>query len=457
MAFSPGPSFADHAFPFNSVERPTFSRHYKQGGTVTSFRFIHTADVHIDSPLIGLTRHEGSAAERIRSATREAFDNLIGQAIDEQVAFVVIAGDLYDGEWRDFHTGLFFTLQMGRLGKAGIRAFVLYGNHDAESQITKRLSLPDNVNAFLARKPETFVLDDFQVALHGQSFRERAVTENLVLGYPDPLPGMFNIGVLHTALGGMAGHENYAPCSLDDLIAKGYDYWALGHVHNAQVLHEHPHVVFPGNLQGRHIRETGPKGAHLVTVEDGQITDFTTLRSDVVRWARLPVAVDDCSRPTDVCDRVHQSIEQAVSSEADGRLLACRIELTGESGLHGDLLTSTDYLMAEAQAAALSLGDEGAWIEQLVVSTRPKRDPVIAAEQQDALGELNNMLAEAGNDEELLQQLASDIGEFCRRLPADLRTRVEDASLKAAINGDYAGVIGQVQDYLNARLTAQGD
>lgn len=422
-----------------------------------SFRFIHTADVHIDSPLVGLMRHQGTAAERIRSATREAFDNLIGRAIDEGVAFVVIAGDLYDGDWRDFHTGLFFSLQMGRLAKAGIRAFVLYGNHDAESQITKRLSLPDNVNAFSARKPETFVLDDFRVALHGQSFRQRDVTENLVPGYPDPLPGMFNIGVLHTALGGMAGHENYAPCSLDELIAKGYDYWALGHVHNGQVLHEHPHVVFPGNLQGRHIRETGPKGAYLVTVEDGQITDFTILRSDVVRWACLPIKVDGCSRPTEVCERMRQSIEQAVSSEVEGRLLACRIELTGESGLHSELLASTDYLMAEAQAAALSLGDDGAWIEQLVVSTRPKHDPVVATEQQDALSELHIMLAEAGSDEELLQQLASDIGEFCRRLPADLRTRTEDTALKAAIIGDYAGVIGHVQDYLNARLTAPED
>ncbi|HQT74521.1 MAG TPA: DNA repair exonuclease [Acidiphilium sp.] len=424
---------------------------------MTSFRFIHTADVHIDSPLIGLTRHEGPAAERIRSATREAFDNLIGQAIDEQVAFVVIAGDIYDGDWRDFHTGLFFSLQMGRLAKAGIRAFVLYGNHDAESQITKRLTLPDNVSVFSARKPDSFVLDELKVALHGQSFRQRDVTDNLVPGYPDPVSGMFNVGVLHTALGGMAGHENYAPCSLDDLKAKGYDYWALGHVHNGQVLHEIPHVVFPGNLQGRHIRETGPKGAHLVTVEDGEITDFTTLHCDVVRWSRLSVPVDDCSRPAEVSDRIRQSIEQAVAAEADGRLLACRIELTGTSNIHGELLASAENLMVEAQAAALGLGDDAAWIERLVVSTQAWRDPSVSVDQQDALGDLRNMLADAGNDEDLLQQLASDIGELSRRLPADLRTGVEDAALKSAIDGDYADVIDHVQDYLSARLAAPGE
>jgi hypothetical protein len=153
---------------------------------------------------------------------------------------------------------------------------------------------------------------------------------------------------------------------------------------------------------------------------------------------------------------VRESIEQAVAAEADGQLLACRIELTGESGIHGELLASTDYLMAEAQAVALSLGEDGAWIERLVVSTQPQRDLAICA-QQDAFGELRNMLAEAGKDEELLQQLGSDIGEFSRRVPADLRTGTEDAALKAAIDGDYAGLIGHVQDYLSARLTETGD
>src|SRR5690348_16371804 len=346
---------------------------------------------------------------------------------------------------------------MGRLAKAGIRAFVLYGNHDAESQITRRLSLPENVKAFSSRKPESFVIEEHKVALHGQSFRQRDVSENLVPSYPAPLPGMFNVGVLHTALAGTPGHETYAPCSLDDLKAKGYDYWALGHVHNGQVLHKNPHIVFPGNLQGRHIMEAGPKGAHLVTVEDGQITDLTTLHCDVVRWSRLSVPVDDCSHPAEVSDRVRQSIEQAVATEADGRLLACRIELTGTSNIHGELLASAEGLMAEAQAAALGIGDDVAWIERLLVSPQPRRNPLGAADQLDALGNLRAMLADAGKDESLLQQLASDIGEFSRRLPADLRTGVEDAALKAAVDGNYADVIDHVQDYLSVRLAAAGE
>ncbi|EAR23125.1 Metallophosphoesterase [Nitrococcus mobilis Nb-231] len=392
--------------------------------------------------------------EQIRSATRVAFDNLISQAIEEEVSFVIIAGDLYDGDWRDFQTGLFFSHQMGRLGKVGIEVFLLYGNHDAESQITKRLSLPENVKVFPSRNPGTFALDELSVVLHGQSFRQRDVTENLVPQYPDPVEGMFNIGVLHTALGGLGGHENYAPCSLDDLVAKGYDYWALGHVHNGQILHEHPHVVFPGNIQGRHIRETGPKGAQLVTVEDRQIAEFTSLFPDVARWARLPVSVEKCARTADVIDRVRQAIEEAVSSEADGRLLACRIELRGQTSLHAELLVSMDHLLAEARSAALSIGADAAWIEKLVVATEPALDHKAAAGRQDALGELQRMIGEAGSDEGLVGKLEADIAEMVRKLPLDLRKDVEDPVLRSAMEGDYAALIAHVADYLNGRLIA---
>lgn len=167
--------------------------------------------------------------------------------------------------------------------------------------------------------------------------------------------------------------------------------------------------------------------------------------------------VDDCSRPAEVSDRIRRSIEQAVAAEADGRLLACRVELTGTSKIHGELLGSSETLIAEAQAAALGIGEDVAWIERLVVSTQPRRDPSVSVDKHDALGDLRNLLADAGKDEDLLQQLASDIGELSRRLPADLRTGVEDAALKAAIDGNYADIIDHVRDYLSARLAAAGE
>ncbi len=419
------------------------------------FRFIHTGDIHLDSPLRGLAGQDSLAAERIRTATRTAFANLIGEAIDEKVNFFIIAGDLYDGDWRDYQTGLFFVAQMGRLAKADIPVFLLYGNHDAESQITKRLTLPDNVKVFSSRKPETFELEDLRVALHGQSFRQRDVSENLALAYPAPVDGAFNIGVLHTGLGGMGGHANYAPCSLDDLVNKGYDYWALAHVHQGDVLHQHPHVVFCGNLQGRHIRETGPKSACLVTVEDNEISDITSIEADVVRWAHVSVPVDGSNTPADLVNRIGRAIEKTKADESGGQLLACRIQLTGRTGLHDYIISSREQLNAEARAAALALGDEAAWVERLVISTEPLTEKS-SRPSHSAPDDLTAILGEAANDPGLRTQIESEIGELVRKLPHEIRADAEEGILKAAADGDLPEVISEASRYLAAQLAAEG-
>jgi DNA repair exonuclease SbcCD nuclease subunit len=416
------------------------------------FRFIHAADIHLDSPLRGLAGQDASAGERIRRAPREAFDNLVGQAIDEEVDFFIIAGDLYDGDWRDYQTGLFFAGQMGRLAQARIPVFLVYGNHDAESQITRRLHLPDNVTAFAGRHPETRSLERLGVALHGQSYQRRDVTENLVPSYPEPVAGMFNIGVLHTGLGGMGGHTDYAPCSLADLAGKGYDYWALGHVHQRQIVHTRPYVVFPGNLQGRHIREAGPRGALLVSVEDREVTDVATLAVDVVRWAPVEVDVQGCDRVSTVIDRIRSAIERAVSEVAENRLLACRLALVGRTSLHGRLLASADDLLAESRAAALGLGHQVAWIERLEVNTVAVLDAATLRQRQDALGEVRRLLDHACEDPALIDELRADIGDFLRKLPHEVRDEIESPLALAALEDDFAQTIQRAGDYLMARL-----
>lgn len=421
---------------------------------MSTFRFLHAADIHLDSPLIGLASVEGRVAERIRTAPRAAFEALVERAIEDEVDFLVIAGDLYDGTWRDYKTGLFFAEQMGRLNQARIPVYVLHGNHDAESQITKPLSLPDNVSVFGTRKAETFRIEELNVALHGQSFREKAVLDNLVPDYPTPVDGAFNIGVLHTALGGMGDHANYAPCSLPELVAKGYDYWALGHVHQGKVLNERPHVVFPGNLQGRHVREAGPKGACLVTVETGEVVEVAALEFDVVRWAVLDVDVAAAGSTVDTVDLMREALAQGAAS-ADGRLLSARIVLRGSTELHSQLVADAENLTAEARATALGLGDEVAWVERVAVRTTPVADAVALAARKDTLGDLQRMLKEAAVDEELLGQLKADIGELIGKLPHKLRDGCQDEVLSAAVAGDYAALIGRVTPYLNARLTAE--
>ncbi len=421
---------------------------------MTSFRFVHAADIHVDSPLKGLAGQEGGAVGRVRTATREALDQLVGLAIREEVDFLVIAGDLYDGDWPDFNTGLFFVRQMGRLREVHVPVYLIHGNHDAASQITSHLELPENVHVFDSREPKTLRLEELNVALHGQSFHQREVRENLAMGYPDPVSGAFNIGVLHTALEGVDDHSNYAPCSRHDLVNKGYDYWALGHVHRGQVLHKGPHIVFSGNLQGRHVRETGAKGAYLVTVEDSEITELEFVPCDVVRWAKLPVSLRGAKSIGDITDRVRRALQLAVDLEADGRLLACRIVFEGRTDAYDQLVGSEDEVLAAVRACALGLGNGVAWIEKIVNATKSVVDPQILAQREDAIGELLRMLVDAGNDDNLLALMEDDVGELVRKLPYELSKTNEDEILRAAMEGQYVALIDSVAPYLPKYLTA---
>ena len=401
----------------------------------------------------GLSDDVPGVAERLRLATREALTALIDTAIERKVDFVVIAGDLYDGDWRDYQTGVFFVRQMHRLAAAAIPVYLIHGNHDAQNQMTRSLSLPDNVHVFSHEAAETKIIDGLDVALHGTSYAERAVTDNLVPGYPAPIAGAFNIGVLHTGLGGRGGHANYAPCSLDELTAKGYDYWALGHVHGAEVLAEHPHVVFSGNLQGRSIRETGAKSAYEVVVEDGRVAELRPIYCDVARWAESGVDVSAADDFNDVIAAMRLAIETGADA-VDGRLLAIRLRLTGTTALHDSLAAAPERLLAEARAAASGLSSTPVYVEKVKQATEPELDATTRRERQDALGEMQRLLDEATNDPDIRAMIEKDIRRLAERLPHEIREHADDALLRAAIDGDTATLIDGAGDYLLSRLAA---
>ena len=231
-----------------------------------AFRFLHTADIHLDSPLRSLAMRDPEIAETIGNATRQAFQRTIDLCLDEKLDALMIAGDLYDGDLKSMKTAIFFGTQMRRLADAGVRVFIVRGNHDAESRITKQLSLPSNVHVFSGRA-EAVEIEDKGVAVHGVSFADPAAPESLLPKFKAPLPDLINIGLLHTSLAGAEGHDTYAPCSLKDLFDHGFDYWALGHIHKRQVAAEGRRLaVMPGIPQGRHIGEDGLKSVTLATV-----------------------------------------------------------------------------------------------------------------------------------------------------------------------------------------------
>lgn len=416
-------------------------------------RFIHAADIHLDSPLRGLAAYEGAPVGRLRSASRTAFSRLVDRAVDEAVDFVVIAGDLYDGDWRDYNTGLFFCREMGRLNQAGIPAFVLYGNHDAESEITKRLPLPANVRVFSARAAETFRLDDLRVALHGRSFRDAATTENLVPGYPPPVPGWFNIGVLHTALEGNAAHATYAPCTLAELQARGYSYWALGHVHEFAVLSEDPWVVFPGNLQGRHIRECGPRGAVLVSVDGGRV-EVERLLVDGVRWHHLQIDASGLATRDAVVDAVGAALARLATQQADVETLAVRVTLQGRSAGHGALFGLERQLRAEVLAAAAGLASDRLWVEKVEIATSPQLDPAMLAARGDAIADLQAYLGQAAADPVLQGEIGEQLRELVAKAPLDLVRALPE--LERIRQGEIAPLLERVAPGLLARLAVEG-
>ena len=339
---------------------------------MADFTFLHAADLHLDSPLRGL--EADAPADRIRGATRQALSNLVGLALTEKVAFVLLSGDLYDGDWEDYPTGQFLVAQLGQLTRAGIPVYAISGNHDAQSVLTRRLPWPEGAHLFDTAQAHSLTVPGLAVTIHGQGFANRAVKTNLARDYPAPVAGHLNIGLLHTACGMDGTHENYAPCTPEQLVGHGYDYWALGHVHARQTLSSDPAwVVFPGNLQGRHINEEGAKGATLVRVRGGRLhPEHRTL--DAVRWARITVDLAGVDGRETVGARIRSSLSEAVAA-ADGRLLAARVSLHGATPLHASLAcdTGATWEAVRAELNGLGLQDE-VWLEKVEVATRPAID-----------------------------------------------------------------------------------
>ena len=383
-------------------------------------RFIHCADIHLDSPLRGLERYEGAPVELIRGATRGAFTSLITRCLEEAVDFLLIAGDLYDGDRRDFNTALYFCKQMSRLREWEIPVFLIRGNHDAESRITRDLPLPDNVYLFPANGPSTQVIERLRVAVHGQSFATPAVTENLVAAYPDRRDAYFNIGLLHTSLDGRPGHAPYAPCTTADLKAKGYDYWALGHVHTREIVCQDPWMVFPGNLQGRHIRETGSKGYTLVTASnDGAVEDVRHCSVDVVRWHEIDVDGDGAVSVDEIVHRAREAIAQ-VSAAADGRIIAARLIVGGCCAAHDEIATRPWQFEAQIRGVANDAAVDSVWIADLVVDTSPTYDLGAIRDRDDPVGELARLIQELGDSPEAREEIDREFLALRSSLPSEL-------------------------------------
>jgi DNA repair exonuclease SbcCD nuclease subunit len=396
------------------------------------FKFIHAADIHLDSPLRRLEQYEGAPVTRIRSATRHALENLVALAGEEQVQFVLIAGDLYDDDLDDYSALLHFSGQMGELRRKGVRVFLIRGNHDAANHMSRGLDLPDNVHLFGENEPDSFPLEAIRVAVHGQSFASREVRENLACRYPDPVRGWYNIGLLHTSLDGCDGHNTYAPCALAHLLQRGYDYWALGHIHQRRLVHDgRPVVVYPGNIQGRHIGELGPKGCHLVAVKDNLVVANEFRALDVMRWARLDINAARRDRPEDILQLCRECVQQEAQA-AEGRLLAVRVKVTGVTKAHAELASRTEQWLQQFRSDCLNHFGQDVWIESIRFDTSPPEEDELPPLPEDALEQIRQVIGELQDNDDLLRCfLEQELRLLDRRLPAALKIGTDSIRLTA--------------------------
>ncbi|WFU49629.1 metallophosphoesterase family protein [Sinorhizobium terangae] len=406
------------------------------------FRFVHTADLHLDSPLRSLALRNGELADLVRGATRSALTSIVDLCIAESVDALLVAGDLYDGSQTSMNTALFLAGELRRLDEAGIRTFVIRGNHDAQSQVTRELTLPPSVHVFQGRSKPIIaktLASGRTVHIHGVSFANPHAPESLLPSFHPPVADAINIGMLHTSLSGSPGHDRYAPCSVADLQRHGFDYWALGHVHQRQVHSELPFIVMPGMPQGRDINEAGGKGVTVVTIDDDGRVEIEERPIGLAVFERLSVDVTGAAEWRDVLDLGTRALTR-LRHEISAENLILRLSLTGTTPLAWRLRRDADLLKTEL--TNISAGLRGCWVEKIDLlcrepraqDDRPSREPV---EELAFLVE-HEVLPAFG----FREQLKAVAEELLQHLPPELRQTVasdEDALEELVMNASLMG------------------
>lgn len=403
-----------------------------------AYRFLHTADVHLDSPLKTLALRNPELSDLIGLATRRAFIRAVDLCLEEQVDALVLAGDLYDGDQTSMKTARFLAEQLYRLHVAGIRTFIIRGNHDALSKITTELVMPESVKVFDS-SAEAVAIDrgagHFPVAVHGLSFARPHAPQSLLRHYPLPVSDAVNIGIMHTSLGGSEKHDLYAPCSVADLQQSGFQYWALGHIHKRQVVEDAASViVMPGMPQGRDINEDGPKSISLVTIKDDKSVIVEERNTSVAQFERLLVDVSGASDWKELISQVSTGLERLRSTVTADHLVA-RIQLQGSNPLAWRIRRDLDLVRTEMETRGAMIGN--VWIDKVQTSCA---EPGDAERGAGALAELSSIIVgDVLSSTAYQQELISIAEELRGQLPAELRDFFgsDEASFQNVL-GDYA-------------------
>jgi len=411
-----------------------------------TFRFVHTADLHLDSPLISLALRDPDLAAEVGVASRTALTRIVDLCLAEAVDALLIAGDLWDGSQTSAKTPRFLKQELTRLSDAGIRSFILRGNHDAASKISRELEPPPLCHIFSTKAgTERFEVAGHSIAVHGVSFAEGAVPESLLPRYPGPVTGAFNIGMMHTSLNGSVAHDVYAPCRVSDLDAHGYDYWALGHLHQRAEYLGRTAVVMPGIPQGRDIGEAGAMSVTLATLsDDGRLT-LNERPIAALRFDRLAVNLSGVEDWGQAVAALTGAIRAAGLNERTEDHLVLRPHLTGQTPLAFRIARDLDQLRQESVATAEGL--RGLWIDKVENRTNATG----AVETRLPADLVAIVTADLPSDPALMAALTDLARDLVQDLPPELRNLLGDD--EDALRDYCAALLAEGTAQLLPRLT----
>jgi len=416
-------------------------------------RFVHTGDLHLDSPFLGIGQ---AAPEHVVSALRDAtlrsWERIVALALDSEVDAVLVAGDVFEGANHTLRAQIAFRDGLQRLARRQIPSFVVTGNHDPLSGWEPAIALPELAFRFgaadVASRP--IVRDGIEIArVHGISYAVRDVSQNLAARFKRDGDEPYAIGLLHANVGGIEGYGNYAPCSISDLAASGMDYWALGHIHKHGVLRAaDPTVVYCGNPQGRDPGETDPRGCYLVTVDDLGRAHPEFRPMDVVRWQRMAVPIEAIATEEALIEAIAGALESAV--DAAERSVVAIVTLTGRGPVHATLRRPGFLADLHDQVRGrFGAGEPFAWLESIRDATRPSIDIAARRESGDLLGEAlrefsRSRAALRDGQEADLHELLAELFNHPRARRALTGARLDGARLLTLLDAAESLVIDQL-------------
>lgn len=374
-------------------------------------RFVHTADLHLGSPFKGLEKVSPQVAAELRNSTFRTFENIIDLCIAEQADALFIAGDIFDSADRSLQAQIAFHKGLFRLDHAGIASFICHGNHDPLDGWEAKLALPPSCHQFgpdIAEVPVDAEGKD-RVVVVGVSYPTRDIRANLALGFRRPAGAEFVIGLLHCNAAEDPGHGAYSPCSLEDLVGTGIDYWALGHIHNRKVLTDsRPWIVYPGTPQGRQPKESGARGVYVVSVNDGGVgMEFRPV--DVIRWEAIELDIQSLTSEQELIDRIVNAAKERLDS-SEGRSLVFTLSLTGTTPLHDTLRRPnfTTELVDEVNGRFANT-NPWAWCGKTSISTKAPFNRAERRQAQDFLGVLLRFIDDVKSNDGLRSDIRAEL------------------------------------------------